>query len=77
MAQFFNTAILILLVNANLGELGIPGGSLFSGPFNDYSDKWYAIVGAQIVKTMIINAIMPPITEAIPYVLSWYAKRAD
>lgn len=76
-AQFFNTAILILLVNANLGELGIPGGSLFSGPFNDYTDRWYSIVGAQIVKTMIINALMPPISEAIPYVLKWFERRGD
>jgi len=33
-AQFFNTAILVLLVYANFAELGL---TLFKGPFYDFS----------------------------------------
>lgn len=70
--QFFNTAILLLLVYANLTSSSLPLAQNFSGPFNDYTDKWYAIVGSQIVKTMAINAILPPILEVIPIVTAWY-----
>ena len=75
--QFFNTAILLLLVYANFSGSKFPGASLFSGPFYDYSDMWYAIVGSQIVKTMTIGAILPPITEAVPIVMAWFFQRMD
>jgi len=41
-AQFFNTAILVLLVYANFSEFGI---SFFEGPFYDYQPGWYSVVG--------------------------------
>ena len=41
-AQFFNTAILILLVYANFTEFG---GTLFKGPFYDYQPAWYSVCG--------------------------------
>ena len=75
--QFFNTAILLLLVYANFTDSDLPLTSFFNGPFYDYSDKWYAIVGSQIVKTMVINAILPPIMEAIPIVMAWFFQRLD
>lgn len=75
--QFFNTAILLLLVYANFSGSKFPGASLFNGPFYDYSDMWYAIVGSQIVKTMLIGAILPPIIEVIPIVMAWFFQRMD
>ena len=36
-AQFFNTAILLLLVSANVGEVGFPFAKIFSGPFYDFT----------------------------------------
>ena len=49
-AQFFNTGILILMVNANLQEhTNIPFHSYFKGPYTDYSPQWYADVGQKIV----------------------------
>jgi len=45
-AQFFNTAILVLLVYANFSEFGITS---FDGPFYDYQPNWYSIVGYKIV----------------------------
>jgi len=62
-ALYFNTAILILLVYANLEEVAPPLGSIFSGPFYDYSPGWYAIVGNTLTGTMLLNAFMPPIYE--------------
>lgn len=49
-AQFFNTGILLLLVNANLKE-HLPGylAVLFQGRFYDYDEMWYSEVGSKIV----------------------------
>lgn len=58
-AQFFNTGLLLLLVNANFNEVGIPGGSVFKGAYYDYIPAWYATVGYRLTQTMIINSIMP------------------
>ena len=44
-AQFFNTAILLLLVNANLSEVTPMIGWIFNGPFNDFIPLWYRVVG--------------------------------
>jgi hypothetical protein len=51
-AQFFNTGILLLLVNANLSEhTFIPGSQtiLGLGQFYDYSPQWYVDVGFKLV----------------------------
>jgi len=42
---FFNTGILLLLVNANLSDISSPLGNIFDGRFFDYSPKWYVFVG--------------------------------
>jgi len=73
-AQFFNTAILILLVYANFDEIGL---EFLNGPFYDFSPEWYAIVGYSIVQTMVINAILPLIFEALPITISWLTQRMD
>ena len=75
--QFFNTAILLLLVYANFTDSSLPLTSFFNGPFYDYSDRWYAIVGSQIVKTMVINSILPPITEGVGVIMAWFFRRKD
>ena len=52
LAQFFNTAIIILLVNANLGEVKfLPKDvkGLFNGPFYDYYPEWYNDVGLKVM----------------------------
>lgn len=69
-AQFFNTAILILLVYSNLEEVSPGLGSILDGQFRDYSPKWYTIVGNNIVQAMALNAVMPAITEAIPVLIA-------
>ena len=72
-AQFFNTGILILLAFANLDEVSIPVlKNIAQGPFYDYTDEWYSLVGARIVTTAIINALMPLGTECVPIVQKWF-----
>lgn len=53
-AQFFNTGILLLLVNANLSEhTWVPGSQsvLSVGQFFDYAPQWYVDVGFKLVQT--------------------------
>jgi hypothetical protein len=62
-AQFFNTGLVLLLVNANLTEYGPKiFTSNFNGPFPDYTAQWYSEVGYKIVQTMLINSVTPFIT---------------
>ena len=67
-AQFFNTGILILVVNANLTEHQPKIlTQIFAGPFTDYMPQWYLEVGGKIVQTMLINSIMPLVSLASGY----------
>lgn len=60
-AQFFNTGILLTLVNANLNEqLPAALGVFFQGKYYDYDQLWYQEVGTKIVQTMFINAFVLP-----------------
>ena len=49
MVLFFNTGILLLLVNANLSDVSTPLGNVFDSRFFDYSPKWYVFVGDKLV----------------------------
>merc|ERR1711871_155554 len=48
-AQFANTAIVILLVNAHF----------FNGVFSDFTSDWYDKVGVALILTMLINVFSP------------------
>ena len=79
-AQFFNTAFIILLVNANLGERSfVPGfiKSNLNGPFYDYYPEWYNDVGLKILQTMVINAVVPLGNIVTPYVMLYAQVRYD
>lgn len=64
--QFFNTAILINLVNANTNEAGLKLG-IFNGNYPDFNFNWYSDIGATIVYTMVFNAFWPFIEIAMNY----------
>ena len=74
---FFNTAILLLLTNANLSDVSTTLGSFFSGTYYDYSPYWYATVGATLVSTMQLNAFMPPVYEGITNATVWLGQTRD
>jgi len=62
---FFNTGVILVLVQANLSDVSDGLSNVFDGPFYDYSPKWYATVGATIVSKMLLASLMPPIYESI------------
>lgn len=76
-AQFFNTAILLLLVNANLQGSGMPFSKMFKGQYSDFSEKWYSDVGGTIVKTMTINAVVPLIEFFMFFFLRHFLRFMD
>lgn len=60
-AQFFNTGLLLTLVNANLSEHWPYFITKYlTGAHYDYSQDWYSAVGSKIVQTMFINAFISP-----------------
>ena len=58
-AQFFNTGILLMLVNANMAGQGWPLSSIFRGIDPDFNSRWFANVGDTLVNSMFINIYMP------------------
>ena len=77
-AQFFNTGILLLIVNANMTE----HAPLFltkyiAGRYHDYMPDWYADVGAKIVQTMLINSILPYVGLVTGFLIPWVKKGLD
>jgi hypothetical protein len=77
-AQFFNTGILLLLVNGNMSEHEPKIITKYiKGPFYDYMPDWYSNVGFKIVNTMIINAIMPLVALATAFVVPALKRLID
>ncbi|TMW61290.1 hypothetical protein Poli38472_013753 [Pythium oligandrum] len=61
-AQFLNTAIIVLIVNAAMNLNGLPLlKDLFKGKYKDFEREWYPTVGMGITMTMLINAFVPQI----------------
>ena len=56
--QFFNTAFLLLLVNADLREQPFSFG-LTGGLEGDFDHTWFKVIANTIVSTMIFSAIFP------------------
>jgi hypothetical protein len=58
--MFVNSGLVLLLINANYVRVPLPSNSpILRGPYRDFSTEWYGPVGATIVITAIINAILP------------------
>lgn len=65
--QFFNTAILLLLFNANMSETSIPFFSdVLAGEYTDFNNDWYTDIGCTIIKAMIVASVFPLI-EAVMF----------
>eukprot|EP00117_Sycon_ciliatum_P041124 scpid37102/ scgid30137/ len=64
--QFFNTAILLILTNANTVDAGL-GFLPFKGKYNDLNFEWYNDIGASFVITMGTAAVMPAVQFGIAF----------
>nr|CCA18997.1 conserved hypothetical protein [Albugo laibachii Nc14] len=62
-AQFFNTAVIVLVVNASLNLNRVPVlKEIMNGKFSDFEREWYPTVGVGITTSMLLNAIIPQFT---------------
>ena len=71
-AQLFNTALLTLVIGADLPEVnqylkGTPlQGGMFAGAYRDFDAKWYSEVGLSLTITLVSQSLAP---RVIVYVL--------
>ncbi|EQC32603.1 hypothetical protein SDRG_09917 [Saprolegnia diclina VS20] len=85
LAQFFNTTLIVLFLNANLSGISTTsdtgfhfvGLSLLNGKYADFSVDWYNDVGVALLLTMLINAISPQIGVFVTYLLRQVAQWRD
>lgn len=77
-AQFLNTGILLLLLNANLEEFQPQFITKhIKGTYHDYTPEWYADVGYKIVNTMLINSILPYINLFAAWMVPFLTRKLD
>lgn len=77
-ATFFNTAIVLLLVNANLTEHAPHFlTEALAGQWYDYVPGWYSTVGYSIVFTMVINCFMPFVSVGTAWGLPFLLRFLD
>ena len=65
LVQFFNSAFLLLMVNADMSEQPISFG-LTTGSIPDFNSSWFRTVGEIIVGAMVFN-VYYPIIEVLMY----------
>jgi hypothetical protein len=63
--QYFNTGIILLLVNANMSDQPI-SFFLTGGAFSDFNEAWFKTVGNILVGSMMFN-VYYPLIEAVGY----------
>lgn len=69
-AQFFNTAILLLLANANFKYSILDWVPLFdTGLYPDLTQEWYNDIGSSLVTTMLTASVFPIIEFFISFSL--------
>jgi hypothetical protein len=74
-AQFFNTGVLTVIINASVSGVKYLTSSLgvSTGKYDDFSPAWYTNVGGQLVTTMLINIVSPHIYALI---MRWLHNRS-
>jgi hypothetical protein len=67
-AQFLNTALIVLLISGRLPggklSLGLESWGILNGDFVDFDRRWYYEVGAAISLTMVVNSLVPLLMSA-------------
>jgi len=74
--QFFNTAILLILTNANTKYAGL-GFLPFNGMYADLNFEWYNDIGASFIVTMLTAAVFPIIEFCIAFSMKTVFKFLD
>jgi len=73
---FFNTAFLLMLVNADMSEQPLTFG-LTGGHYADFNALWWKQLGNALLSTMFINAIFPIVEFFMFFGLRFFARWRD
>jgi len=66
---FFNTAVLIFIVNFDM-DIGLPEGfPILKGWYQEFTVEWYQSIGSQLLLTMIIGIFSPHIANMINWTI--------
>lgn len=57
--QYFNIAIVLLLVNMNVGIDFLGGFPILAGEYKDFGVDWYKNIGAALCFTLLVNTASP------------------
>jgi len=74
--QFFNTAILLILTNANTEAAGL-GFLPFKGMYADLTFEWYNDIGSSFIITIFTASIFPVIEFCIAFGMKLAFKFLD
>jgi hypothetical protein len=81
-AQFMNTALINLLINADLlyyfpilAPLGPEGYNILTGTVRDFDSTWYMNVGAQLILTVLTASISPNVAELAKWPIALIKQR--
>ncbi|KAG3098209.1 hypothetical protein PI124_g17348 [Phytophthora idaei] len=81
-AQFLNTALIVIVVNASFGLSSVPvAKELLGGKYRDFERGWYPTVGMGIATTMLLNAFLPQLMLfaqmcIVSPIRHWYKRRS-
>ncbi|CAI2368472.1 unnamed protein product [Moneuplotes crassus] len=74
--QFFNTAIIILIVNANIKFM--PSWSpIFNGEYKDFTTDWYRQIGVSIILTMLFGIFSPHLANSMFWIAGAFFRWKD
>ena len=76
-AQFFNTALVLPLVQANASQIFPALKPIFHAKYYDYDDDWYAQVGYLLVQTMAINCFVPIAAQCATVTVAYMKRWLD
>ena len=63
--SYFNVAVVVLLVNFDLPVPLLNEGGILKGQFKDFSERWYAHVGANVCYTLVMMIFTPQISKFV------------
>jgi hypothetical protein len=71
--SYFNVAVVVMLVNFDLNVPLLNEGGILKGNYKDFSERWYANIGANICYTLFVMIFTPQISKLIvdPLKYSW------
>ena len=65
-AQFVNTALVMLIINAAIPEIAnIFANFVFAGDYRDFDTLWYEDIGGPLLLTMMVNAVVPSLMNVV------------